>query len=211
MPREQWERIKAVGAWRPGCPVSRKDLRRVEADHVGFDGKTHRGVVVVNADVAASIARILTGLYVARFPIRQMRPMEEYDGDNTASLADDNTAAYNCRRLDQINAPVKKSPHANGRAIDINPYENPWKDLRCKCWQPSPEHARPRKGPGVITKGSVPWRLFVDEGWIWQNIEVPDYMHFDTGYPSKPFRPRLAGRAGASPRTDEPSTPGASG
>ena len=28
---------------------------------------------------------------------------------------------------------------------------------------------------------------FTDEHWIWQDINVTDWMHFDTGYPSKPF------------------------
>ncbi len=164
---------------------------------MGFDGKVHRGVLVVNADVARSLARIFTRLFEEGFPIRRMRPVEEYGGDTAKSLAADNTSAYNCRRLDQINAPVKKSPHANGRGIDVNPYENPWKDLRCKCWQPSADYARKRRGPGVITKGSLPWRLFRAERWIWQNIDVPDYMHFDTGFPSRPFRP---GREGALKR-----------
>jgi hypothetical protein len=119
-----------------------------------------------------------------------MRPVEDYAGDTAKSLAADNTSAYNCRRPDQINAPVKTSPHANGRAIDINPYENPWMDLRCRCWKPSATYGRKRTGPGVITQGSVPWRLFTAEGWIWQNIDVPDYMHFDTGFPSRPFKGR---------------------
>ncbi len=48
--------------------------------------------------------------------------------------------------------------------------------------------------PGVIVKGSVPWRLFRGEGWIWQNIDVPDYVHFDTGFPSRPLRPRRSAR-----------------
>ncbi len=46
----------------------------------------------------------------------------------------------------------------------------------------------------MIVKGSVPWRLFRGEGWIWQNIDVPDYVHFDTGFPSRPFRPRRSAR-----------------
>ncbi len=144
----QWASIKAVGAWRPGCPVSRPQLRRVEVNHVGFDGEVHRGGLVVHADVAASVARIFTGLFEARFPIRRMRPVEEYGGDVAKTLAADNTSGFNCRRPDQINAPVKKSPHANGRAIDVNPRENPWKDLRCKCWEPSAQFARKRIGQG---------------------------------------------------------------
>nr|WP_246321812.1 M15 family metallopeptidase [Nocardioides panzhihuensis] len=119
-----------------------------------------------------------------------MQPVEEYDGDANASLADDNTSAYNCRREDQINAPFRESPHANGRAIDINPFENPWKDLRCTCWFPSGDYRARKEAPGVILRDGVVWKAFRREGWIWQNIDVPDYMHFDTGYPSEPFRSR---------------------
>ncbi|WP_278258299.1 M15 family metallopeptidase [Nocardioides convexus] len=102
-------------------------------------------------------------------------------------MADDNTSAYNCRTANQINAPFLKSPHANGRAIDINPVENPWRDLRCKCWFPSKANAARVEGPGKVLRGGVVWTAFRDEGWIWQNIDVADYMHFDTGYPSNPF------------------------
>ncbi|MGC4939843.1 GNAT family N-acetyltransferase [Kribbella sp. DT2] len=190
VPARQWAKIVATGTWRPGCPVTRTQLRRVEINHYDFAGKVRRGVLVVHADTAASTARIFTRLFDAKFPIRQMRPVEEYSGDNTRSMAANNTAAYNCRRPTQINAPVKASPHANGRAIDVNPDRNPWIDLRCKCWQPTATYSKKRTGPGVVTKGSLPWRLFTEEGWIWQNIDIPDYMHFDTGYPSRPLSKR---------------------
>jgi hypothetical protein len=188
IPDGQWAEIVATGSWRPGCPVGRAGLRRVEVNHHTFAGGVRRGVLVVNKDVAPSIARIFTHLYDQGFPIRRMRPVEAYDGDSNASLRADNTAAFNCRRPDQINAPVLKSPHANGRAIDINPRENPWKDLRCDCWSPGPRHKARRPGPGMILDGGLVFRTFRAEGWIWQNIDVPDYMHFDTGYPSRPFR-----------------------
>lgn len=196
IPRHQWERILAAGVWRPGCPISRGELRRVEINHYTFDGTIRRGVLVVNRDVAASVSRIFTRLFEARFPIRKMRPVEVYGGDVQASLRDDNTSAYNCRRPDQINAPPMESPHANGRAVDINPVENPWKDLRCDCWVPNRRNSPREPGPGVIRKGGLVWRAFRDEGWIWQNIDVPDYMHFDTGYPSRPFKDRARDRSG---------------
>ena len=188
----QWARIKAAGMARPGCPATRTDLRRVEVNHWGFDGQVHRGVLVVRSDVAESVARIFTELYDAKFPIRRMKPLEEYGGDNEKSMADDNTAAYNCRSAAQQNAPPTQSPHANGRAIDVNPFENPWQDPRCKpCWSPSDTYGTNRSGKGVIVKGGVVWTAFTREGWIWQDIDVKDYMHFDTGYPSKPFTPKV--------------------
>lgn len=193
VPVAQWDRMVAAGMWRRGCPVRREQLRRVEVNYVDFSGEVRRGVLVANADVAPSLARIFTRLFDARFPIRRMQPVEAYDGDSDASLRADNTAAYNCRRHSQINAPPMKSPHAHGRAIDINPLENPWKDPRCRCWSPSARYKARRPGKGVIVKGGLVWRAFRDEGWIWQNIEVPDYMHFDTGYPSTPVRGRPDG------------------
>jgi hypothetical protein len=187
IPDSQWNRIVEVGAWRPGCPVSRSDLRRVRVNYVSFDGRVRRGTLVVNEDVTSSISRIFARLFEERFPIRRMLPVEHYGGDVNVSLAADNTSAYNCRQLDQINAPVMESPHANGRAIDINPRENPWVDLRCDCWLPGPARREREPGKGTILRGGLVWRVFQHEGWIWQNIDVPDYMHFDTGYPSRPY------------------------
>jgi hypothetical protein len=181
--------MQAAGMVRPECPIIRRgQLRRVDLDYVDFQGRIRRGHLIVNADTAASVARIFSRLFEARFPIRRMQGVERYDGDTLRSLRADNTSAYNCRRADQINAPFSASPHANGRAVDINPRENPWMDLRCDCWSPSARHAARTPGPGKVRKGGIVWRAFVGEGWVWQNIDVPDYMHFDTGYPSRPYR-----------------------
>lgn len=188
LPRSQWVRMGAAGMVRPECPIQdRRQLRVLEVNHYTFDGDIDRGRLVVNADVAGSLARIFTQLFKEKFPIEQMKPVERFDGDTNASLRANNTSAYNCRRADQINAPFTASPHANGRAIDINPLQNPWMDLRCDCWLPSAKYRQRTEAPGRINKGGTVWTLFNDEGWIWQNIDVPDYMHFDTGYPSQPF------------------------
>ena len=189
VPAKQWDAMVAAGMVRPGCPVTEaSQLRRVEVDYVDFNGRDQRGHLVVNADTAKTTARIFTKLYDEKFPIKRMEGVENYKGDTLLSLRADNTSGYNCRRPDQINAPVMESPHANGRAIDINPVENPWMDVRCDCWSPSAEFAKRSPGQGKILRGGTVWQIFKDEGWIWQNIPVPDYMHFDTGYPSVPYK-----------------------
>lgn len=188
VPPAQWRAMQEAGMVRPECPVQeRAELRRVDLNYVDFSGRTQRGHLVVRDDTAASTRRIFDRLYAERFPIRRMQGVEAYDGDVARSLRADNTSAYNCRRADQINAPFAQSPHANGRAIDVNPAENPWVDLRCDCWTPSAKHAARTPGKGKVLEGGLVWRLFTDEGWVWQNIKVPDYMHFDTGYPSRPL------------------------
>ncbi|MFE7572091.1 M15 family metallopeptidase [Streptomyces sp. NPDC057539] len=212
IPAEQWRRMVETGVWRKGCPATREQLRRVEINYVDFEGEVRRGVLVVNADITESVSRIFTRLFDEKFPIYRMQSVEAYEGDTKASLTDNNTAGYNCRRLDQINAPVTESPHANGRAIDINPLQNPWMDVRCTCWSPSGEYAERKPGKGIIIEGGHVWQTFVDEGWIWQNIKVPDYMHFDTGYPSVPIvgnRPRPTASVGPT-YTPPPSTPSSS-
>ena len=188
VPASEWARIVAVGAWHVGCPVGRAQLRRVEVGFHGFDGRVHRGVLVVNADVATSVAAVFTELFDRGFPIRRMLPIEAYRGDDNASMAADNTSAYNCRRSGQANAPASRSPHANGRAVDVNPYENPWIDPRCHCFSPASTFGRHRSGTGVIVKGGVAWTAFTKRHWIWQDNATTDYQHFDTGYPSHPLR-----------------------
>jgi hypothetical protein len=195
VPPAEWAAMVKVGVWHKGCPQSRATLRRVEVNHYGFDGAVHRGAIVVNADVAVAVGRIFTKLFQAKFPIQQMRPVEAFAGDNQRSMAADNTSAYNCRRDSQANSPALMSPHANGRAIDLNPLHNPWMDPRCTCWSPSKRFAGRIAAPGIVVKGGPAWRIFTAEGWVWQDIGVPDYMHFDTGYPSVP----LTGRPTPSP------------
>ena len=187
VPSTQWARIVAVGAWHAGCPVGQSRLRRVEVNFHGFDGLVHRGMLVVNADVARSVAAVFTELFDRGFPIRRMQPIEAYRGDDAASMAADNTSAYNCRRASQANATPTRSPHANGRAVDLNPYENPWIDPRCGCWQPSSRYGKQRTGTGVIVARGVAWTAFTRRGWIWQDSATIDYQHFDTGYPSRPL------------------------
>jgi len=205
----QWARIVAAGMARTGCPLGQSDLRRVEVNHWTFDGAVQRGVLVVNKDVAADVAAVFTALYEARYPIRQMRPLEEFGGDNEKSMAADNTAAFNCRTAAQTNAPIALSPHANGRAIDINPVENPWQDPRCTpCWSPVDTYGTTRAGPGVVTEGDVVWTAFTQQGWTWQDIKVKDYMHFDTGYPSVAWD---AAKGRPSPTPTPTVSPSASG
>lgn len=183
----RWERIVQAGVWRPECPVGREDLRVLRVNHVDLDGDIRRGTLIAHRDVVPSLSRIMEALFEQGFPINRMEPVEAYDGDLRASLEANNTVAFHCRRPDQINAPVLESPHANGRAIDINPDLNPWVDVRTRQWSPRARHAERTPGPGKILPDGPVVRLFEDEGWVWQNIDVPDYMHFDTGYPSVPW------------------------
>ena len=186
VPAKEWARIRSTGTWRKGCPGGRTSFRRIEVNFHGFDRKVHRGALIVNKDVAAEVAKLMTTIFDRGFPIRRMHPIEDYRGDDNKSMAADNTSAMNCRNASQANAAAKDSPHANGRAIDINPWENPWVDPRCGCFRPDRAFGSRRNGRGVLTaKGSVV-KAFRAQGWIWRGTgKAPDFQHFDTGYPSR--------------------------
>jgi poly-gamma-glutamate synthesis protein (capsule biosynthesis protein) len=69
----------------------------VTVSYVGFDGRAHRGTLVVGRRVAGDVAVVFRRLYAARFPIHRMQPIARYGGSDTRSMAADNTSAFNCR------------------------------------------------------------------------------------------------------------------
>jgi hypothetical protein len=173
-------RAMTPSVWRPGCPVALSDLRRVTLTYVGFDGHAHRGALVVNRTVAAPVARAFGELYAARFPISRMRPIEAYRGSDFDSIEADNTSAFNCR---SATGSTHWSEHAYGRAIDLDPIENPYvsggrTSHPASRWYVN--RALSGKAPGVISEGGVVTRAFARIGWGWGGRwqGARDYQHF---------------------------------
>ncbi len=172
-------RAMTPAVWRPGCPVALSDLRRVTLTYVGFDGRAHRGALVVNRSVAAPVARAFGELYAARFPIRRMLPIEAYGGDDFRSIEADNTSAFNCR---SATGSAHWSEHAYGRAIDLDPLENPYVSGGTTSHTGSRaylDRARVAGRPGVIADGGVVTRAFARIGWGWGGRwnGTRDYQH----------------------------------
>jgi len=167
-------------SWHPGCPVAPAQLRRLRVAYWGFDGRAHTGALVVNADAVSDLVHVLARLYAARFPIRRMRPIDAYHGRDEPSLEADNTAAFNCRYA-VAPGPKRWSAHAFGRAIDVNPVENPY--LEGGRVHPRRGRAfldRSRRRPGMAVRGGLLVRAFAGVGWAWGGrwTGSPDYQHF---------------------------------
>jgi D-alanyl-D-alanine carboxypeptidase len=167
--------------WRPGCPVALSGLRRVTLTYVGFDGRAHRGALVVNREVAGPVVQAFGQLYRARFPIRRMLPIEAYGGSDFRSIEADNTSAFNCR---SATGSLHWSEHAYGRAIDLDPIENPYVATDGTTSHPASrpylDRARVRSRPGVISEGGPVVRAFARIGWGWGGrwSGTRDYQHF---------------------------------
>lgn len=171
-------RAMVPAAWRPGCPVALGALRRVRALHVGFAGRARWGTLVVHRDAARDVVAVLRRAYAARFRIRKMVPIERYRGSDSASVAADNTSAFNCRYV----AGTKRwSQHAYGRALDINPIENPY----VIPGRPVRRRSRPyvRRSPqrvGMLRERGPVVSSFDAVGWGWGGRwrSGKDYQHF---------------------------------
>lgn len=166
-------------SWHNGCPVSIRDLRVIKVSFHGFDGERHRGRVVVNKDASDALVYAFRAMWANHFKIRRMRLVDHYGASDHRSMRADNTSAFNCR---YVAGTTRWSEHAYGRAIDINPVENPYIG--------SDGHVSPRNGrryrdrsqhaKGLIHSGGATVRAFEDVGWGWGgNWSSPtDYQHF---------------------------------
>jgi D-alanyl-D-alanine carboxypeptidase len=175
-------RAQLPHSWRPGCPVAPSSLRRLRLGYWGFDGKPHAGTLVVNASAVGDLTVVFRRLYRARFPIRRMRPIDAYGGNDERSLAADNTAAFNCRYAVGP-GPRRWSAHAYGIAIDVDPVENPY--LESGQVHPRAGKAyldRSNVRPGMAVRGGLLVSAFTSVGWQWGGrwTGTPDYQHFSS-------------------------------
>ncbi len=167
-------------SWRPGCPTPIADLVYVRVSHYGYDGAVHDGELVVHKDVADEVLAIFKALFVWQFPVEKMKVIDDYQGDDGASMADNNTSAFNCRFVAE--KPGAYSKHSLGRAIDINPRTNPM--VTGSVVSPPAGSAfvdREKKAPGLLRAGDRAVREFTRRGWIWGGgwASMKDYQHFE--------------------------------
>jgi hypothetical protein len=166
-------------SWRPGCPVGPDQLRQVRLGYWGFDGQPHRGALVVHHTVTADVITVFRTLYAQRFPIRRMTPVDAYGGSDDASMADDNTSGFNCRNA-VTDGPATWSAHAYGKAIDVNPVENPYLldgDVLPPAGRAYLDRGASRAGMAVPDGALV--KAFTAAGWTWGGRwSNPDYQHF---------------------------------
>ena len=170
--------------WHVGCPVPLGDLRALTLSYWGFDGLAHVGHLVVHRDAVVSITRVFATLFAARFPIDKTVPIEAYGGDDDASTKDNNTSTFNCRPA--FGATTGFSQHALGRAVDINPVQNPYVRSDGTTLDPYAQRFADRSlvanEPGVITISGTVVRAFAAQHWGWGGRfrSVKDYQHFSS-------------------------------
>jgi hypothetical protein len=167
-------------SWRPGCPVGAADLIHLDLRHVAADGTIGRGRLTVHREVADDVVGFFAEMYARRVPITSIRPAADFDGDDDAMMAANNTSGFNCRA---VVGGMGWSRHALGKAIDINPLVNPY--VRGAVVLPPAGAAwvdRSRYEPGMLRAGDGVVDAVRAAGWRWGGdwVSLKDYQHIDT-------------------------------
>jgi poly-gamma-glutamate synthesis protein (capsule biosynthesis protein) len=149
----------------------------VTLSHWGFDGAVHSGRLVVHVDHTQKVVDIFRDLYAHRFPIARMEPVDAFGGSDDASMAANNTSAFNCR---PVTGGTSWSQHSYGWAIDVNPVQNPY--IRGSTVLPPAgrAHLDRSPAPGRIRAGDAVVQAFAARGWSWGGYwsSPRDYQHF---------------------------------
>ncbi|MFV0342090.1 MAG: M15 family metallopeptidase [Anaerocolumna sp.] len=170
-------------SYKQDCTVPYDELRYVRVLYYGFDQMTHIGELIVNKQIAKDIADIFKELYLAQYPIEKMVLIDEYEADDEASMADNNTSSFNFRTM---TGSTSLSKHALGLAIDINPLYNPYVKASGSKIIVSPNtgyeyNDRTLDNPYYIMKDDVCYNAFVNRGFTWGGSwkSIKDYQHFE--------------------------------
>ena len=179
------ERITGISYPESGCTVPYEDLHYVGLLYVDFNGETQTGELICNKAIAQDMVEIFYELYLNDYRIERIRLIDEYGGDDTLSMEDNNTSCFNYRVVDGTDS---LSKHALGCAIDINPFYNPYvvfnRPTQGETYI-SPNGSeiyadRSRSFPYKIDENDLCYRLFTAHGFTWGGNwnSSKDYQHF---------------------------------
>ncbi|MFC0623029.1 M15 family metallopeptidase [Kribbella deserti] len=165
--------------YRAGCPVGPSKLRRLVLTHWGFDGRLHRGELILRDAAVQKMITVWNAGLLAHFPIRRMQRVDVFGGSDIKAMEADNTSVFNCRQV--TGNPYALSPHSYGYAIDINTVENPYLASN-GVWYPQNGLTYRNRGtarPGMLFRGSTPTKALLAQSYVWGALwRNPDYQHF---------------------------------
>jgi len=163
-------------------PKFKENQKLIEVLYYSFDGKIHKGQLVIDKRLAQDMREIFRLVLENKFPIGSVIPISSdrffKDGkwnEDDQSMMANNTSAFNYRTA---TASKKLSKHAYGFAIDINPVQNPY--IKGKIVLP-PNAVYDENVPGTLGSNSLVVKSFIRLGWTWGGNwkSLKDYQHFE--------------------------------
>ena len=164
------------------------ELRYLKMLHINFDGNYQVGEMIVNEDVAGDVLEIFEILCAEGYEIYSMYLIDDFwagdpDDSDWYSIDANNTSCF-CYRTATGSGNLSK--HALGKAIDINPQQNPYVtydsdgDAHYSHDNASSYVYDRYDGEHMITTSDRAYDLFTDYGWTWGGSwsSPKDYQHF---------------------------------
>lgn len=172
-----------------GCGLDLEELRYLRVLHFNFDHQVQVGELIVNTALAEDFLEIFRELFAAEYEIQSMYLADNYwDTDaettDTVSMLANNTSAFSYRVVETSG---NLSNHAAGRAIDINPQQNPYVlpngdgTYYCEYENALPYVDRGSSLDHMIDHEDLCYQVFAEYGFTWGgdwNYPV-DYQHFE--------------------------------
>lgn len=165
--------------------ISYEDLRYMNILYYDFNGDVQTGELICNKAIADDLIEIFYELYKNEYQIESVRLIDDYNGDDTASMKANNTSCFNYRPVDGTSS---LSKHALGCAIDINPFYNPYVVFnKGKAGETyiSPAGSeiyadRSKVFAYKIDENDLCYKLFKEHGFTWGGNwnSCKDYQHF---------------------------------
>lgn len=165
--------------------ISYEDLRYLNVLYYDFNGEIQTGELICHKGISQDLLEIFYELYRNEYQIEKIRLIDEYGGDDTDSMEDNNTSCFNYRLVEGTES---LSKHALGCAVDINPFYNPYvvfnKDGKGETYispAGSEDYAdRSRDFPYKIDDDDLCCKLFKAHGFTWGGDwnSSKDYQHF---------------------------------
>ena len=175
-------------SYRENNNIGLSDLAYLKVLHYNFEHEIQVGELIVNAELKDDFCNIFRDLFEEEYEIYSMYLIDNFwtgDGasSDTASIDVNNTSAF-CYR--EITGGSSLSNHAYGRAIDINPQQNPYVSYRSgyPVWSHDNANDYIDRDTGyehVITHEDVCYLIFSEYGFEWGGdwSTIKDYQHFE--------------------------------
>ncbi|SDZ97060.1 D-alanyl-D-alanine carboxypeptidase [Oribacterium sp. KHPX15] len=175
-------------SYRENNYVPLSSLTYITMPHYNFNGVVQMGEIIVSKDVADDVIGVFETLFRNKYEIYSMHLVDNYwtgdpDSTDSASIDVNNTSAFNYRTA---TGSSKLSNHAYGKAIDINPQQNPYVSYKSGSpkWSHSNANDYIKRDTGlahVITHDDLAYKVFTEYGFSWGGDwnSVKDYQHFD--------------------------------
>lgn len=168
--------------------ITIEELCYVHILHYDFEGNPSEGELICHGAIAQDLLEIFAELYHNEYQIEKVLLIDEFDGDDLASMEANNTSCFNYREVEGSN---RLSKHAYGLAIDINPLYNPYITYN----KDGTENVSPGTATAYadrsqhfsykIDENDLCYKLFKEHGFIWGGNwnNVKDYQHFQKNLP----------------------------